>query len=129
MTQDRRRISSGSPYEKSIGFSRALAVGNRIIVSGTAPIGDDGRTAGESDAYAQTIRCLEIIRKAVEQAGGSLEHIVRTRIYITDRSNWEAIGRAHGEFFSEIRPAATMIVVSGLIDPDWLVEIEAEGTL
>ena len=122
----RRLISSGSPYEKSIGFSRAVRIGNVIAVSGTAPIGPDGRTVGEGDAYAQARRCLEIIKEAIEEAGGRLQDVVRTRIYITDLSVWEQVGRAHGEFFTEIRPAATMVVVKSLVDPVWLVEIEAE---
>jgi len=122
----RQLISSGSPYEKSIGFSRAVRIGDVIAVSGTAPIGPDGRTVGEGDAYAQARRCLEIIKEAIEEAGGRLQDVVRTRIYITDLAVWEQVGRAHGEFFSEIRPAATMAVVKSLVDPVWLVEIEAE---
>jgi enamine deaminase RidA (YjgF/YER057c/UK114 family) len=122
----RKNIASGSPYEKEIGFSRAVRTSNRIIVSGTAPIMPDGSTATPGDAYGQAKRCLEIIKKAVEDAGGTLRDVVRTRIYVTDASRWEEIGRAHGEFFANIRPAATMIVVNRLIREDWLVEIEAE---
>jgi enamine deaminase RidA (YjgF/YER057c/UK114 family) len=123
---ERKLISSGSPYEKSIGFSRAVRIGNTIAVSGTAPIGPDGKTVGEGDAYVQARRCLQIIKEAIEEAGGRLEDVVRTRIYITDLDVWEQVGKAHGEFFADIRPAATMIVVKSLVDPDWLVEIEAE---
>lgn len=122
----RKNIASGSPYEKEIGFSRAVRTGNRIIVSGTAPISPDGSTASPGDAYGQAKRCLEIIKKAVEDAGGTLRDVVCTRIYVTDASHWEEIGRAHGEFFGNVRPAATMVVVNRLIREDWLVEIEAE---
>ena len=123
---NRRLISSSSPYEQSIGFSRAVRIGNWIAVSGTAPIAPDDETTCPNDAYRQTKRCLEIIQKAIEDAGGKLENVARTRIYLTDRSFWEEVGKAHGEFFSGIRPATTMVVVAGLVDPDWLVEIEAD---
>ncbi|UCC44833.1 MAG: RidA family protein [Candidatus Zixiibacteriota bacterium] len=119
-------ISSGSPYEKSIGFSRALKVGGTIHVSGTAPISPDGSAACPGDAYGQAKRCLEIIRAALEEGGGSLEQVVRTRIYVTDRAVWEEVARAHGEVFSDIRPTSTLVIVKGFVDPDWLVEIEAE---
>jgi enamine deaminase RidA (YjgF/YER057c/UK114 family) len=103
-----------------------VRVGNVIAVSGTAPIGPDGKTVGKGDAHTQARRCLQIIKEAIEEAGGSLEDVVRTRIYITDLAVWEQVGKAHGEFFAEIRPAATMAVVKSLVDPAWLVEIEAE---
>jgi enamine deaminase RidA (YjgF/YER057c/UK114 family) len=125
----RKLISSASPYEREIGFSRAVRVGNVIAVSGTAPIADDGSTACPNDAGGQTRRCLEIIKAAVDQAGGSLEDIVRTRIYLTDASRWEEVGRVHGEFFGDIRPAATMVEVNGLVRDDWLVEIEADAVI
>lgn len=121
----RRRVSSGSPYEQTIGFSRAIRVGARIVVSGTAPIWPDGSV--DPDPEAQARRCLEIIVKAVEEAGGSADEIVRTRMYLTDAADAEAVGRAHAAVFGEIRPAATMVVVAGLLDERWKVEIEAEA--
>lgn len=125
----RQLISSGSPYEKPIGFSRAVRVGNRIVVSGTGPIAEDGSTASPGDAYGQAKRCLTIIKQAIGKGGGKLEQVVRTRIYLTDFKVWEEVARAHGDFFSEIRPASTMVVVAGLVREDWLVEIEAEAVL
>lgn len=122
----RKLVSSGSPYEASIGFSRAVRVGNSITVAGTAPIADDGSTACPGDAFGQTRCCLEIIKAAIEEAGGSLPDVVRTRLLVTDKSVWEEVGRAHGEFFAEIRPASTMVEVKGLVRDDWLVEIEAD---
>ena len=121
-----KRVSSGSPYEKTVGFSRAVRVGNLIAVSGTGPIAPDGTTASAGDAYAQAKRCLEIIEKAIEDAGGKLENVFRTRMYITDASDQDNVGRAHGEYFGEIKPAATMVVVKALVRDDWLVEIEAD---
>lgn len=126
---DRQRVSSGSPYEKTIGFCRAVRVGDRIIVSGTGPIAEDGSSAAIGDAYGQAKRCLEIIQRAIEEAGGSLADIVRTRQYVTDRAVWKEVGRAHGEFFGQIRPASTMVVVAGLVREEWLVEIEAEAII
>ena len=123
----RTLVSSASPYEKEIGFSRAVRVGNVIAVSGTAPIMPDGSTACPNDAVGQTRWCVTIIKDAIEQAGGSLADVIRTRIYLTDASLWEEVGRAHGEFFAEIRPAATMVVVKALLRDDWLVEIEADA--
>ena len=123
----RIRASSGSPFEKSVGFSRAVRVGERIVVSGTAPIAADGTSAFPGDAYRQAQRCLEIIKSAIEELGGKIEHVTRTRIYITDASVWEDVGRAHGEMFADVRPAATMVVVAALLRDDWLVEIEAEA--
>jgi enamine deaminase RidA (YjgF/YER057c/UK114 family) len=124
---DRKLVSSGSKYEPIIGFSRAVRVGPHIAVSGTAPIAESGGVACYGDLYGQTKRCLEIIEKAVNDAGGKREHIVRTRIYLKEMKDWEAAGRAHGEFFKDIRPAATMIQIVQAIDPDWLVEIEADA--
>lgn len=126
---DRKRVFSGSPYESTIGFCRAIRVGDRIIVSGTGPIGPDGSSAAVGNAYGQAKRCLEIIKAAIEEAGGSLYDVVRTRQYVTDRSVWEEVGRAHGEFFGKIQPASTMVVVKGLVREEWLVEIEAEAIL
>ena len=124
---DRERVSSGSPYEPKIGFSRAVRVGDRILVSGTAPILPDGSC--DPDPESQAMRCLSIIIEALEQLGAGPEHVVRTRTYLTNAKDWEAVGRAHGSVFSETKPASTMIVVSGFLDPRWKVEIEAEAAL
>ena len=120
-------ISSGSPYEPKIGISRAARVGNIIAVSGTAPLGPDGRTLGVGDAGAQARRCLEIIAGALEKAGASLRHVIRTRTLLVRIEDWEAVAAVHGEFFGEIRPANTIMQVSRFIDPDWLVELEADA--
>lgn len=125
----RQNISSASPYEPVIGFSRAVRVGNTITVGGTAPIGPDGKTVGVGDAAAQTRRCIEIARLALEEAGASLADVVRTRQYLVRPEDWEAVGRAHGEVFGSIKPASTMLVVSGFIDSDWLVEIEFDAVI
>jgi enamine deaminase RidA (YjgF/YER057c/UK114 family) len=124
---DRRRISSGSPYEGTIGFSRAVRVGDRVVVAGTAPVWPDGSC--DPDPYAQARRCLEIIVKALADAGAGPEHVVRTRLYLTDAADWEAVGKAHGEVFADIRPASTMLVVAALLDKRWKIEIEAEAML
>ena len=124
---ERKLISSGSPYEPKIGFSRAVRVGPHIAVSGTAPLAEGGAVACPGDLYGQTKRCLEIIEKAVTDAGGKREHIVRTRLFLKEMKGWEAAGRAHGEFFKDIRPASTMIQIVQAIDPAWLVEIEADA--
>jgi enamine deaminase RidA (YjgF/YER057c/UK114 family) len=123
----RRNIPSGSPFEPVIGFSRAVRVGDRVVVSGTAPIRSDGEC--DPDAYAQARRCLEIILEALAEAGATAEHVVRTRTYLVDASDWEAVGRAHGEIFADVRPASTMVVVARLLDPRWKVEIEADADL
>lgn len=123
---ERRRIRSGSPYEPTIGFSRALSVGGSIFVSGTAPVMPDGADPPD-DAYAQARRCLEIVVAALAEAGAGPQHVVRTRVYLTRGEDWEAVGRAHGEVFGDVRPASTMIVVRALLDPRWLVEIEAQA--
>ena len=124
---DRKLISSGSTFEPVIGFSRAVRVGPHIAVSGTAPLAPGGGTASPGDLYAQTKLCLEIIEKAVDDAGGKREHIVRTRMFLKDMKNWQEAGRAHGEFFKDIRPASTMIQIVQAIDPSWLIEIEADA--
>jgi enamine deaminase RidA (YjgF/YER057c/UK114 family) len=124
----RQLISSSSPYERSVGFSRAVRVGNVISVAGTAPL-RDGRTVGVGDPSAQTRRCLEIISDALAQAGASLTDVVRTRIYLTRIGDWPAVGAVHGEFFGGIRPACTVVEVKGLIDPEWYVEIEADAVV
>ncbi len=123
----RRIVSSASPYEPVIGFSRAVRIGNTIAVGGSAPIGPDGKNVGVGDPAAQTRRCIEVIRAALEQAGASLEDVIRTRVFFTRQEDWEAIGRAHGEAFGDIRPASTMAIVKALIDDEWLVEIEADA--
>jgi enamine deaminase RidA (YjgF/YER057c/UK114 family) len=125
---ERRLISSGSPYEPVVGYSRAVRVGDRVFVAGCAPIMPDGAEP-PADAYGQARRCLEIIATALEEAGSSLEDVVRTRVYLVRLEDFEAVGRAHGEAFSEIRPANTTVVVSALVDPRWLLEIEAEAVL
>lgn len=120
-------MSSGSPYEKTIGFSRAVRVGDRVLVSGTAPIWPDGSC--DPDAEVQADRCFEIILAALAQAGADATHVVRTRMYITDPADADAVGRAHGKHFSTTQPAATMVVVAGLLRPEWKVEIEAEAVI
>ena len=122
----RTNISSGSPFESIAGFSRAVRVGNIISVAGTAPIAVDGSTATPGDAYGQTQRCLEIIGQAIAEAGGSIQNVVRTRIMMTDIARWKEAAKAHGEVFALIKPACTLVEVSGLIEKDWLVEIEAD---
>lgn len=121
----RFNISSGSPFEPLIGFSRAVRIGDRVLVSGTAPIWPDGRV--DPDPATQTRRCLEIILDALYQAGAQASDVVRTRCFLTDLSYSEAVGRAHGEVFGQVMPASTMIVVAGLLDDRWKVEIEAEA--
>jgi enamine deaminase RidA (YjgF/YER057c/UK114 family) len=121
----RTRIESGRPWEAVVGYSRAVRVGNLIVVSGTAPADETGRTVGAGDPYAQTIHCLRTIESALKQAGSSLSDVVRTRMFVTDISRWEEIGRAHGEIFREIRPATSMVEVRRLIDPEMMVEVEA----
>jgi enamine deaminase RidA (YjgF/YER057c/UK114 family) len=122
----RKLVSSGSPFEPRIGFSRAVRAGQIVAVSGTAPIAPDGSVACPGDVYGQTRRCLEIVAKAVADSGLSLETVVRTRIMLTDITQWEAAARAHGEFFASIRPANTFVEVSGFINRGWLVEVEAD---
>lgn len=123
---DRKNVSSGSPMENPIGFSRASRVGNVIAVAGTAAIGPDGKTVGVNDVYEQTKYCLEIMKKAVEDAGGSLQDVIRTRIMLVDMATWKEAAKAHGEFFSDIRPACTFVEVKGFINKEWLVETEAD---
>ncbi|MBN1274575.1 MAG: RidA family protein [Candidatus Aminicenantes bacterium] len=120
------QVSSESPYVNTIGFSRAVRIDNIIAVSGTAPLDPDGTTAYPGDAYAQTRSCLEIIKEAIKEAGGSLEDVIRTRIMLKDISIWKEAARAHGEFFSRIKPACTFVEVKGFVRDDWLVEIEAD---
>ena len=123
----RRRIASGSPFEPRVGFSRAVRVGDRVLVSGTTPIWPDGSC--DPDPEAQAARCLEIIVAALGEAGAEPRHVVRTRMFIVDVEDQDAVARAHRAVFAEVRPAATMVVVAGLLDPRWKVEIEAEAVV
>jgi enamine deaminase RidA (YjgF/YER057c/UK114 family) len=123
----RQLVSSGSPYEPIIGFSRAVRVGNRVVVGGTAPMWPDGSC--NPDPSAQARRCLEIILSALADAGAGPEDVLRTRTYLTSRDDWEAVGRVHGELFANVRPVNTMVIVGGFIDPRWRVEIEAEAVI
>jgi len=125
----REIVSSGAPWEAKVGYSRAVRAGQFISVSGTAPVADDGSLYGEGDAYLQAKRCFEIIAAALAGLGADLEHVVRTRMFVTDITQWDEIGRAHAEAFREIRPATSMVEVSRLIDPGMLVEIEADAIL
>jgi enamine deaminase RidA (YjgF/YER057c/UK114 family) len=125
MTTERLRVSSGSPFESTVGFSRAVRVGDRVIVSGTAPIWPDGSC--DPDPAVQARRCLEIIATALAEAGATAGDVVRTRMFITRAEHAAAVGPVHGELFADVRPAATMVVVAGLLDPRWQVEIEAEA--
>jgi enamine deaminase RidA (YjgF/YER057c/UK114 family) len=127
VADERARVAAGSPFEAVVGYSRALRVGERVLVAGTAPIWPDGSC--DPDPQAQAARCLEIITAALAEVGAGPEHVVRTRMYVVDAADWEAVGRAHGAVFSEVRPVATMVVVAGLLDPRWRVEIEAEAVL
>jgi enamine deaminase RidA (YjgF/YER057c/UK114 family) len=124
----RRLVSSGSPFEPVIGFSRAVVDGHHVSVSGTAPVMPDGADP-PGDAYGQAVRVLEIVAGALSEAGSSLQDVVRTRTYLVRAEDWEDVARAHGEAFANIRPASTMVVVTGFLDPRWLVEMEADAIL
>lgn len=124
---DRQRIASGSPYERTVGFSRAVRVGDRVMVAGTAPIWPDGHV--DPDPEVQAGRCLEIMLAALAEAGATPADVVRTRSFIVDAADQDAVGRAHGRIFGGIRPASTMVVVAGLVDPRWRVEMEAEAII
>jgi enamine deaminase RidA (YjgF/YER057c/UK114 family) len=124
---ERQRIASGSPFEPTIGFSRAVRTGDRVVVSGTGPVVPAGRCP--DDAGDQARRCFEIIAAALTEAGASLDDVVRTRMYITAAAHADAVGAVHGEILGHVRPAATMVIVAGLLDPAWKVEIEAEAVL
>jgi enamine deaminase RidA (YjgF/YER057c/UK114 family) len=126
--QQIERAASASPYEREFGFCRALRCGDRILVAGTAPIGADGRTV-RGDATAQARRCVEIIESALRGLGGELRHVVRTRMYLVSVDDWEAVARVHGEAFGAAPPVATCVIVAGLLDPAWRIEMEAEAFL
>jgi enamine deaminase RidA (YjgF/YER057c/UK114 family) len=125
----RKLVSSGSPYEPRVGISRAVRVGPFVSVAGTAPLGPDGRTVGRGDVATQARRCFEIIAAALDGAGASLRHVVRTRILLTRIDDWEAVAAVHGEVFRDIRPVNTIMQVSRFIDPEWLLEIEADAVI
>jgi len=125
----RKNITYNQPLETEIGFSRAVRIGNIIAVSGTAPIAKDGSVHSPGDVHGQTVRCLEIIRDVIGKAGGRMENVARTRIFLRDIKKWKEAAKAHGECFSKIQPACTFVEVTGFINPEWLVEIEADVVL
>lgn len=125
----RRRTFTDTPWEREVGYCRAIRAGRHIYVTGTAPVADDGTVFAPGDAYEQTRRCLDIIARALAELGAGVEHVVRTRMFVTDISRWQEYGRAHGEVFAEHPPATTMVEVKALIDPAMLIEIEADAQL
>jgi enamine deaminase RidA (YjgF/YER057c/UK114 family) len=125
----RVNVKGNSPYEPVVGYSRAVRVGNQVYVAGTTATGEDGKIVGKGDPYAQAIQCFRNIEKALHEAGANFRDVVRTRMYVTDVTRWEAVGRAHGQIFRDIRPAATLVEVKRLVDPAMLVEIEVDAVV